>query len=205
MLKEALGYKFEEKPKVNTLKEKIECWELRINELAEVGAFKPTETKMIKSVISEAKSFYETNKLPSFATSEEQMVEYVGEFIKSQLDRYVPVLNRKNLTFEKIVESLGNYKVFGAEAGYYVSKKLDTNLFEANVKQIVEQSAEKAKMLREELDSFGVSRDLSLDEAFDTIPGLSTRLHDRYERLVKESNRVLNFIETVQGIVNELR
>lgn len=205
MLKEALGYKFKEKPVVNTLKEKLEGWELRINELVEASAFKSAEAKAIKSVISEAKSFYETNELPSFATSEEQMVEYVGEFIKSQLDRYVPVLNRKNLTFEKIVESLGNYKVFGAEAGYYVSKELDTNLFEANVKQIVEQSAEKAKMLREELDAFGVSRDLSLDEAFETIPGLSTRLHDRYERLVKESNRVLNFIETVQGIVNELR
>ena len=205
MLKEALGYKFKEKPKVNTLKEKLEGWELRINELTEASAFKPTEAKAIKTVIAEAKRFYESNELPTFANSEDQMFEYIEDFIKNQLDRYVPVLNRKNLTFDKIVESLGNYKVFGAEAGYYIENRLDTNLFEANVKQIVEMSSEKAKMLREELNSYGVSKDLSLDEAFDTIPGLPTRLHDRYERLVKESNRVLQFVETIQGFVNELR
>lgn len=205
MLKEALGYKFQEKPEINTLKEKLEGWELCVDELIKANAFKLIEANAIKKVFSEAKAFYSTGNLPGFAKSEEQMFEYIEDLVKNQLDRYVPVLNRRNLTTDKIIESLGVYKVFGSEIGYYIEKRLDTNLFESDVKQIVESASEKAEMLREELTAYGVSKDLSLDEAFDTIPGLPTRLHDRYDRLVNESNRVLEFVETVQGLVNELR
>lgn len=204
MLKEALGYKFKEKPKVNTLKEKLEGWELKINELAEANAFKPTEANSINNVIWGAKTFYESGNLPAFAKSEEQMFEYVENYIMSQLDRYIPVLGRNSASFSTIVESLGNYKVFGSEVAIYIEKTLDTNLFNSDIKKLVEQSSNRAKLLREELKSYQISDDVSLDEAFYSND-LPRRLCERYEKLVTESNRIFEFIETVQGLVNELR